>query len=71
MGFAIPAAIAAKLFLPDRPVACVVGDGGLLSLLICPDTGSIITLWLQDKSFISYQFTSQWRGLCTHAKENS
>jgi acetolactate synthase-1/2/3 large subunit len=28
MGFAIPAAIAAKLSCPDREVCCVVGDGG-------------------------------------------
>lgn len=28
MGFAIPAAIAAKLSCPDRKVCCVVGDGG-------------------------------------------
>jgi len=28
MGFAIPAAIAAKLSCPERPVCCVVGDGG-------------------------------------------
>ena len=33
MGFAIPAAIAAKLCLPDRPVACVVGDGGFLMMV--------------------------------------
>ncbi|MFA5906286.1 MAG: thiamine pyrophosphate-dependent enzyme, partial [Desulfobacula sp.] len=30
MGFAIPAAIAAKLCRPDKKVACVVGDGGFL-----------------------------------------
>ncbi len=30
MGFAIPAAIAAKLCQPDKTVACVVGDGGFL-----------------------------------------
>jgi acetolactate synthase-1/2/3 large subunit len=30
MGFGIPAAIAAKLCLPDRPVCAVVGDGGFL-----------------------------------------
>lgn len=28
MGFAIPAAIASKLSLPEREVCCVVGDGG-------------------------------------------
>jgi len=30
MGFAIPAAIAAKLCRPDKKVACVIGDGGFL-----------------------------------------
>jgi acetolactate synthase-1/2/3 large subunit len=28
MGYGMPAAFAAKLVYPDRPVACVVGDGG-------------------------------------------
>ena len=27
MGFALPAAIAAKLARPDRPVAAILGDG--------------------------------------------
>ena len=29
MGFSLPAAIAAKLIHPDRPVVCFTGDGGL------------------------------------------
>ncbi|MDQ3947316.1 MAG: thiamine pyrophosphate-binding protein [Actinomycetota bacterium] len=29
MGFAVPAAIGAALARPDRPVLCIVGDGGL------------------------------------------
>jgi len=33
MGFGIPSAIAAKLCLPDRPVACMVGDGGFLMMV--------------------------------------
>jgi len=33
MGFGIPAAIAAKLCLPERVVACVVGDGGFLMMV--------------------------------------
>lgn len=32
MGYAIPAAIAAKMCRPEREVACVVGDGGLLMM---------------------------------------
>ncbi|MYB75897.1 MAG: thiamine pyrophosphate-binding protein [Chloroflexi bacterium] len=30
MGFGVPAALAAKLCDPERPVVCVTGDGGLL-----------------------------------------
>jgi acetolactate synthase-1/2/3 large subunit len=33
MGFALPAAIAAALARPDRPVVCMVGDGGLAMTL--------------------------------------
>lgn len=33
MGFGIPAAIAAKLCLPERAVTCVVGDGGFLMMV--------------------------------------
>jgi len=32
MGFGVPTAIAAKLCLPDRAVACVSGDGGFLMM---------------------------------------
>ncbi len=32
MGFGVPAAIAARLCLPDRAVACVSGDGGFLMM---------------------------------------
>jgi len=32
MGFAIPAAIAAKLCRPEKRVCCVVGDGGFLMM---------------------------------------
>jgi len=32
MGFGVPAAIAAKLCLPERVVACVSGDGGFLMM---------------------------------------
>ncbi|WP_051511697.1 5-guanidino-2-oxopentanoate decarboxylase [Skermanella stibiiresistens] len=30
LGFALPAAIGAKLALPDRDVVCLIGDGGLM-----------------------------------------
>lgn len=32
MGFGVPSAIAARLCLPDRAVACVTGDGGFLMM---------------------------------------
>ena len=30
MGWGLPAAVALKLVYPDRPVACVTGDGGFM-----------------------------------------
>jgi pyruvate dehydrogenase (quinone)/pyruvate oxidase len=39
MGYALPAAIAAKLLYPERQVAAVIGDGGLLMNL-----GELVTL---------------------------
>ncbi|MFO7728418.1 MAG: thiamine pyrophosphate-binding protein, partial [Desulfonatronovibrio sp.] len=33
MGFGIPAAIAAKLACPERPVCCVTGDGGFMMMV--------------------------------------
>ncbi|MGE5702701.1 MAG: thiamine pyrophosphate-binding protein [Clostridia bacterium] len=39
MGFALPAAIAAKLTMPDRQVVAIVGDGGLIMSL-----GELMTL---------------------------
>lgn len=38
MGFGIPSAIAAKLYLPGRKVVCVTGDGGFLMM-----AGEIVT----------------------------
>jgi len=44
MGFAVPAAIAAALATPGRPVVCMVGDGGLAMTLAELET--IARLWL-------------------------
>ena len=38
MGFGVPAAMAAKLCLPERPVVCVTGDGGFLMM-----AGEVVT----------------------------
>jgi acetolactate synthase-1/2/3 large subunit len=48
MGFGVPAAIAAKLVYPDRPVLAMVGDGGFAmtatELRIAADLGAPITV---------------------------
>lgn len=41
MGWAIPAAIGAKLGAPDRPVVCVLGDGDFL--MTCQEIGLCVT----------------------------
>jgi len=51
LGYALPAAIGAQLAAPDRPVVCVVGDGGLqftiqeLASAREAETPVIILLW--------------------------
>lgn len=51
LGFALPAAIGAKLANPNRPVACIIGDGGLLFTLselataVEEKTGFPIIVW--------------------------
>jgi thiamine pyrophosphate-dependent acetolactate synthase large subunit-like protein len=55
-GFALPAAIAAKLALPDREVACFVDDGGLLACLGELETIArlglrvLILVWVDERS---------------------
>ena len=44
MGFAVPAAIAAALAKPGRPVVCMVGDGGLAMVLAELETISRLRL---------------------------
>jgi acetolactate synthase-1/2/3 large subunit len=39
MGFALPAAVGAKIGAPERPVVCVVGDGGFQ--MTCQELGTI------------------------------
>ncbi|MBD9375324.1 5-guanidino-2-oxopentanoate decarboxylase [Rhizobium sp. ARZ01] len=51
LGYALPAAIGAALGVPDRPVVCVIGDGGIqftlaeLGAAIDADTPLAILLW--------------------------
>jgi acetolactate synthase-1/2/3 large subunit len=54
MGFAPPAAIGAKLAAPDRKVVCLVGDGGLLSVLGSLTTAvelNVPVLWVLFNNF--------------------
>lgn len=56
VGFALPAALAAKLECPDRQVACLVGDGGLLAVLGDLQTlarlglGVLVLVWADEGS---------------------
>ena len=51
LGYALPASIGAKLAAPDRPVVCLVGDGGLqfsiaeLASAIDANTPIILLVW--------------------------
>ncbi len=58
MGFAVPAAIGAKLAKPDTPVVCIVGDGDFMmtmqELAICAMHDLPVTfLILNNRGFIS------------------
>lgn len=58
MGFAVPAAIGAKLAKPDTPVVCIVGDGDFmmtmqeLAMCVVYDI-PVVFLVLNNKGFIS------------------
>jgi acetolactate synthase-1/2/3 large subunit len=54
MGWAVPAAIGAKLARPDRKVVCVLGDGDFLQTLqevaVCVTNGIPVTFLVQNNS---------------------
>jgi acetolactate synthase-1/2/3 large subunit len=54
MGWAVPAAIGAKLGRPDRKVVCVLGDGDFLQTLqevaVCVTNGIAVTFLVQNNS---------------------
>jgi acetolactate synthase I/II/III large subunit len=67
MGFGVPAAIAAKLALPDRPVVALVGDGGFAmtatELQIAADLGvSITVVVFADRSLNRIELRQQLMG---------
>jgi acetolactate synthase I/II/III large subunit len=67
MGFGIPAAIAAQLVYPQRPVLAVVGDGGMLMMLhdlvLIRQLGlPIIIVVLSDSSLSLIRVSAERRG---------
>ena len=61
MGFAIPAALAAKLVHPDRPVVAVCGDGGFAMSM-----NGMMTAIEQDIPIITVVFNNNALGWVLH-----
>jgi len=67
MGYALPAAMAAKLEHPDRPVVAVMGDGGLAMVLAELETASrlrlpVVVLVLSDRSLYLIRLHQERKG---------
>ncbi len=67
MGYALPAAMAAKLEHPERPVAAVMGDGGLAMVLSELETAArlrlpILILVLSDRSLTLIRMHQERKG---------
>jgi acetolactate synthase-1/2/3 large subunit len=67
MGFGIPAAIAAQLVAPEKPVLAVVGDGGMLMMvhdlaLIRALALPVIIVVLSDRSLSLIRVSAERRG---------
>lgn len=68
MGYGLPAAMAAKLARPERPVLCVTGDGGFLmvvhNLEYLVRTGlPVVTAVFSDRTLAAIKVSQQRRGL--------
>jgi acetolactate synthase I/II/III large subunit len=68
MGFALPAAIAARLARPARPVVCFTGDGGLLMALAELETAArlglpLVVVAFNDASLSLIRIKQEQRGL--------
>ena len=71
MGFGIPAAIAAQLAYPDKPVLAVVGDGGMLMMLhdlalIRELTLPILIVVFCDRSLSLIRVSEERRGIAPY-----
>jgi acetolactate synthase-1/2/3 large subunit len=67
MGYALPAAMAAKLAMPDRPVLCTMGDGGFGMVFADLETCvrrhiSFVTVVYNDNTLSLIQVAQQRRG---------
>ena len=68
MGFGVPAAIAAQIVHPEKPVLAVVGDGGMLMMLhdlalIRELALPIIVIVLSDRSLSLIRVSEERRGI--------
>jgi len=67
MGYALPAAMAAKLAMPDRPVLCTMGDGGFSMVFADLETCvrrriAFMTVVYNDNALSLIQVAQQRRG---------
>ncbi len=67
MGFGLPAAIAAQLNHPGRPVVCITGDGGFLMMLGELITARrynlpVIVIVLADRELNLIKLKQEWKG---------
>ncbi len=68
MGYAVPAALAAKLEYPDRPVVAVTGDGGLAMVLSELETAArlhlpVVVIVLSDRSLYLIRIHQERKGI--------
>ncbi len=68
MGYAVPAAMAAKLEYPDRPVVAVMGDGGLAMVLSELETATrlrlpVVVIVLSDRSLYLIRIHQERKGV--------
>jgi acetolactate synthase-1/2/3 large subunit len=67
MGYSLPAAMAAKLAHPDRPVLCTVGDGGLSMVMAELETAvrrriAVLTVVYNDSALSLIRVAQERRG---------
>lgn len=71
MGFAPAAAIGAKLGAPDRPVVCLVGDGGLMSVLGALSNAVEMNVPVTWILFNNFCFSTIWTVGTTYFKNST